>query len=68
MYVKYNTFVTFDRLYFILDPLHRSNGGSSHTLNGSNDVLPDKEMPFGGKNDGESHLKEICSNFFLKWE
>jgi len=49
-YVKYNIYATF---YTVLIPFFSilSTGQTAalaHTLNGSNDVFPHKDVPFGG--------------------
>jgi len=43
---------------FFLDPAPRS--GTIVTLNGSNDVFPPKDGPFGGQDDGWRHGGKCC--------
>jgi len=47
-YVKYNTFVTFLIVLIFLSILSTGQTAApAHTLSGSNDVFPRKEVPFG---------------------
>jgi len=47
-YVKYNTFVTLYCPYFFSILSTGQTAAPAHTLNGSNDVFPRKEVPFEG--------------------
>jgi len=46
-YVKYNTFVSFLAVLFFSIFSTGQTAAAVHTLNGSNDMFPCKEVPFG---------------------